>query len=460
MAEDANILAVWMGPVSCHPRNQIEDKNWLPPNGSHTETHEVNKPQSGSESMETNKLDFQIHDAMFSAINKSQGIVEFEMDGTITTANDIFLEILGYSLEEVKGKHHSIFCEKSYADSPEYKNFWKKLNRGEFDSGEYKRVGKNGKELYIQATYNPIFDSTGKPVKVLKIATDVTALKIMNAEFEGKVNAIDKSQGTIEFNMDGTIITANDNFLKVLGYSLDEVKGKHHSIFCEDDYAKSEEYKKFWKKLNRGEFDCGEYKRIGKNGREVYIQATYNPIYDLNGKPMKVFKMATDVTERKRLESERERQAELIMEMSTPVMQLWDGILLLPIVGLVDSERVRLIMDTVLQRILDYQATVVILDIQGVPTVDSTVADHLISITRASKLMGCNCIITGISPEISQSLVDLEMELQDIMTQSSLKDGVKTSMAEINCQIVENKRKATKKKKKKEQEQANELEVK
>ena len=391
--------------------------------------------------MKTDALEASTHKAIINAINKSQGTIEFGMDGTILTANDNFLSVLGYTLEEVKGKHHRIFCEESYANSPEYKKFWEKLNRGEFDSGEYKRIGKNGKEAYIQASYNPIFDLNGKPIKILKIATDITKQKLMNAGFEGKINAIDKSQGTIEFGMDGTILTANDNFLSVLGYTLEEVKGKHHRIFCEESYANSPEYKKFWEKLNRGEFDSGEYKRIGKNGEETYIQASYNPIFDLNGKPMKILKIATDITEQKRLEEERMKQAALIMEMSTPVMRLWDSILLLPIVGLVDSKRVQLIMETVLQKIVDYQAKVVILDIQGVPSVDSAVANHLIKVTKATKLMGCNCIVTGISPEISQALVNLGLELTDILTQSNLKDGVSTSLEMTGFQLNEIKNK-------------------
>jgi len=378
--------------------------------------------------MKQDKLELQKHEAIIKAINKSQGTIEFDMDGIVITANDNFLTVLGYSLEEVKGKHHRIFCEESYANSLEYKKFWEKLNRGEFDSGEYKRIGKNAREVYIQATYNPIFDLNGKPMKILKIASDVTEQKLMNSEFEGKISAIDKSQGTIEFDMDGIVITANDNFLTVLGYSLEEVKGKHHRIFCEESYVNSLEYKKFWEKLNRGEFDSGEYKRIGKNAREAYIQATYNPIFDLNGKPMKILKIASDITEQKRLESERKKQAELIMEMSTPVMQLMDNTILLPIVGLMDSNRVQLIMETMLQKILDFQAEIVILDIQGVPNVDSAVANHLVKISKSSKLMGCTCIITGISPEISQALVNLGIELTDILTQATLKKGVNASL--------------------------------
>ncbi|MBT5958336.1 MAG: PAS domain-containing protein, partial [Nitrospina sp.] len=234
--------------------------------------------------------------AKLDAINKSQGVIEFNMDGTVITANDNFLKVLGYTLEEAVGVHHKNFCEESYARSNEYRQFWEKLNRGEFNEGEYKRIGKGGKEVYIQASYNPIFDPNGRPFKVVKFATDITDQSLENAEYRGKIDAISKSQGVIEFNMDGTVITANENFLNVLGYTLDEAIGVHHREFCEKSYAQSNEYRQFWEKLNRGEFNEGEYKRIGKGGKEVYIQATYNPIFDPNGKPFKVVKFATDIT--------------------------------------------------------------------------------------------------------------------------------------------------------------------
>lgn len=378
-------------------------------------------------------------EGILSAINKSQGTIEFNMDGTIITANDKFLSVVGYTLEEIKGKHHRIFCEDSYTFSPEYNAFWEKLNCGKFDAGVYKRVGKNNKEVYIQATYNPIFDVNNKPIKVIKFATDVTERKVQNAEFESRLSAIDKSQGTIEFTMDGTIITANEKFLAIVGYPLEEIEGKHHRIFCEDSYANSNEYAEFWQKLNRGEFDTGEYRRFGKNGREAFIQATYNPIFDLNGKPVRVLKIASDVTEKKRRENESAKQAALIMDMSTPVMRLWDNILLLPIIGLLDSKRVQLIMEAALQNILDYQARFIILDIQGVPAIDSAVANYLIKVTKATKLMGCNCIVTGMSPQISQALVNLGIELGDIMTQSNLKDGVSTSLKEMGLKLQLNK---------------------
>ena len=237
--------------------------------------------------------------AQMEAINKAQAVIEFNMDGTIITANENFLSTLGYSLEEVQGQHHSMFVEPDFKISAEYKAFWESLNRGEFESKEYKRLGKGGKEVWIQASYNPILDLNEKPFKVVKFATDVTAQKLMNTDFSGQIEAISKSQAVIEFNMDGTIITANDNFLSAVGYTLSEIKGQHHSLFVEDAYKSSIEYQQFWQKLNRGEFDSSEYLRIGKGGKEVWIQASYNPIFDLNGDTLKVVKYATDITGRK-----------------------------------------------------------------------------------------------------------------------------------------------------------------
>lgn len=230
------------------------------------------------------------------AISKSQAVIHFNMDGTIITANQNFLNAVGYSLEEIEGKHHSIFVEPEYAASQEYRNLWAKLNYGQFEAGQFNRLGKNGKEIWIEASYNPILDMNNKPFKVVKYATDITAQKLKNADYIGQIEAIGKSQAVIHFNMDGTIIAANQNFLSVMGYSLEEIKGKHHSMFAKAEYARSQEYKDFWEKLNRGEYQAGEYKRLGKNGKEVWIMASYNPILDMNNKPFKVVKYATDIT--------------------------------------------------------------------------------------------------------------------------------------------------------------------
>jgi len=230
------------------------------------------------------------------AITRAQAVIEFNLDGTIITANDIFLGALGYSLSEIEGKHHSMFVAPSERDSAAYREFWAGLNRGEFRSGEFKRFGKGGNEIWILASYNPILDEAGKPFKIVKFASDVTAQKLKAADFAGQIEAIGKSQAVIEFNMDGVVLNANQNFLGALGYALSDVQGKHHSMFMPPADRDSAAYREFWASLNRGEFQSGEYKRVGKGAKEVWIQASYNPIRDLNGKPYKVVKYATDTT--------------------------------------------------------------------------------------------------------------------------------------------------------------------
>jgi methyl-accepting chemotaxis protein len=242
--------------------------------------------------------------SQIAAISKSQAVIEFDIDGTIRTANDNFLRTLGYSLDEIKGRHHSMFVDEQQRNSHDYREFWAKLARGEFVAGEFKRIGKGGKEVFIQASYNPVLDLNGRPFKVVKYAMDVTAAKLQAADYAGQLAAIGKSQAVIEFNLDGTVRTANDNFLRTLGYSLDEIKGRHHSMFVDDQSRNSGEYREFWAKLGRGEYIAAEFRRVGKGGQEVFIQASYNPILDLNGKPFKVVKYATDVTAQVRLRSQ------------------------------------------------------------------------------------------------------------------------------------------------------------
>ncbi|MGX4807717.1 PAS domain-containing protein [Bradyrhizobium guangdongense] len=230
------------------------------------------------------------------AISRAQAVIEFKLDGTIVTANENFCNALGYSLAEIEGKHHSLFVAEADRNGAAYREFWAALNRGDYQAGEFKRIGKGGKEVWILASYNPLLDESGKPYGVVKFATDVTAQKLKNADLAGQIAAIDKAQAVIEFNMDGTVNTANANFLTALGYSLAEIKGKHHSMFVEPSERDGAAYREFWAALNRGQYQAGEYKRIGKGGKEVYIQASYNPIFDLNGKPFKVVKYATDTT--------------------------------------------------------------------------------------------------------------------------------------------------------------------
>ena len=202
--------------------------------------------------------------AEVAAISRSQAVIEFNMDGTIVTANENFLKTLGYSLGEIQGKHHSMFVEPATRDSAAYREFWASLNRGEYRAAEFKRIGKGGKQIWIQASYNPLLDRNGKPYRVIKFATDVTAAKIGSMADAGMIAAIGRAQAVIEFNLDGTIITANENFLNTMGYSLGEIQGKHHSMFVEPATRDSSTYREFWASLNRGEYQAAEYKRIAR----------------------------------------------------------------------------------------------------------------------------------------------------------------------------------------------------
>jgi methyl-accepting chemotaxis protein len=235
-----------------------------------------------------------------SALDRSLAIIEFDPQGNILTANANFCAALGYALDEIKGRHHSLFVDPAYARTAEYSAFWAKLGRGEFDAQEYLRIGKGGTEVWIQASYNPVRDGRGGVTRVVKVATVTTAEKLRNAEFEGKLAAISRVQAVIEFTPSGEVLTANENFLTTLGYSLGEIKGQHHRMFVDPAYARSAEYQDFWRKLNAGEFIAAEFKRVGKGGAEVWIQASYNPIFDQAGRVTKVVKFATDVTGRVR----------------------------------------------------------------------------------------------------------------------------------------------------------------
>jgi methyl-accepting chemotaxis protein len=231
------------------------------------------------------------------ALNSSLAIIEFSPQGDILRANDNFLNVMGYRASELIGAHHRQFCEPGYAGSEAYRRFWADLGRGQYQSDQFKRFTKTGEAIWLQATYNPIRDRAGKVVKVIKFASDITAAKLKEIDEAGKITAIDRAQAVIEFTPEGTILTANANFLGAVGYELSEIRGKHHSLFCEPSLVQSPEYRQFWTSLSQGQYQAAEYKRIGKGGRIVYIQASYNPIFDDAGKVVKVVKYATDMTE-------------------------------------------------------------------------------------------------------------------------------------------------------------------
>lgn len=256
------------------------------------------------------------------AINRSQAMIEFTVDGVIVNANENFLATMGYSLAEIVGKHHSMFVDPRYAASEEYRQFWSDLKSGKYRAGEFARLAKGNKEIWLQAAYNPITDRNGQTVRVVKFGVDITAAKIRNADFEGQIAAINKSQAVIEFNLDGTVRAANANFLSAMGYSLDEVIGKHHRMFMPAADAAGENYRIFWDDLRSGKSITIETLRVGKGGKEIWLQASYNPILDPLGRPVKIVKFASDITavklaqraieaqERERNEIERRRAEE------------------------------------------------------------------------------------------------------------------------------------------------------
>jgi methyl-accepting chemotaxis protein len=272
--------------------------------------------------------------SVLDALSKSLAIIEFDTSGHILAANQNFCRAMGYEAEELIGQHHRMFVEPAYASSDEYAQFWAKLGRGEFDAREYKRFAKGGREVWIQATYNPVMLGN-KVLKVVKLATDITKEKLRAAENASKLDPIFREQAVIEFSLNGEITTANENFLKTVGYRLDEITGRHHRMFVDPTYAQSYEYTEFWAKLNRGEYIAGEFHRFGKGGRDIWLQASYNPIFDMNGRVTKVVKFASDITPR----------MTAVSELGASLEKLANGVLDVKIVEPFSPELERLRLD-------------------------------------------------------------------------------------------------------------------
>jgi len=307
--------------------------------------------------------------AKVDAIMRSQAVIEFQLDGTILSANENFLGALGYRLDEIVGKHHRMFVDPDDAKSEAYKQFWSDLAAGKFQSAAYKRIAKGGREIWIQATYNPVLDKAGKPIKVIKFATDITEQTNRAADHEAQIAAISRVQAVIEFNLDGSVRNANENFLQTVGYGLTEIVGKHHSMFCDPGYAKSPEYKQFWERLRAGEYVAAEFQRFGKGGREVWIQASYNPVLDARGKPVKVIKFATDITARKRDER-------ICGELTSSLTKMAEG----DLTGRIDTqfsgqfEQLRLAFNQSLMRLTD-----IVVSLRGTSRALKTATSEILS---------------------------------------------------------------------------------
>lgn len=266
--------------------------------------------------------------AKLDALDRSQAVIEFTMDGTVVTANRNFLDAMGFRLDEIKGRSHSLFVDPDYARSEDYRSFWNDLRAGRFQSGEFRRLTRSGQEIWLRATYNPIIGAGGQPTGVIKFATVVTEEKLKAADADGRFAAIDRSQAVIEFALDGTVLTANRHFLDLMKYGADEVRGKHHRIFVDQAEAASPGYTAFWDKLRQGEHEAGEFRRFTKDGSEVWIQATYTPIRDPAGRVWKVVKFATDVTEQRRRSSDFRAQIEAINRSQAVIHFKPDGTIL------------------------------------------------------------------------------------------------------------------------------------
>jgi methyl-accepting chemotaxis protein len=235
--------------------------------------------------------------AKLAAVSRSMAMIEFTPEGIVLDANDNFCRAMGYSAEEVRGKHHRIFCEEAFYRSEEYAKLWRDLARGEPVGGTFLRLNKQGKEVWLEASYMPVFGPDRQVKSVIKVATDISDRVYKEHEEESMLAAIGRSMAVIEFTPEGKVITANDNFLKTMHYSLNEVIGQHHSLFCHRAESESQAYKAFWASLNRGEYHSHRFERKDKHGHTVFLEASYNPLFDAKGRLYKVVKFASDITQ-------------------------------------------------------------------------------------------------------------------------------------------------------------------
>ncbi|QRI86521.1 PAS domain-containing methyl-accepting chemotaxis protein [Pseudomonas putida] len=234
--------------------------------------------------------------AKLAAISRSMAMIEFAPDGTILDANERFCQAMGYSAEELRGKHHRLFCEPDYAKSAEYQQLWRELGQGKAISGTFERIDKAGREVWLEASYMPVLDEQRQVTSVIKVASDITQRVVLEHESESLLKAISRSMAVIEFTPQGRVIKANQNFLDTMGYRLDEVVGHHHGLFCLAQERESAQYREFWASLNRGEYHSHRFERVNKQGQTVFLEASYNPIFDSKGRLCKVVKFASDIT--------------------------------------------------------------------------------------------------------------------------------------------------------------------
>ncbi|EAH7030551.1 PAS domain-containing methyl-accepting chemotaxis protein [Campylobacter lari] len=264
---------------------------------------------------------------ILNAISKTMAMIEFQTDGTIISANENFLKTMNYSLDEIKGKHHSMFCLPEVVKSQHYSDFWKDLKSGKSRNGLFRRIAKGGKDIYLEANYLPILDQNNKIYKVIKFANDITQRHYEMLDLKNTIDAANRSMAIIEFNPYGEILNANENFTQTMGYSLSEIKGKHHSMFCEEKFRNSKEYTIFWEELRSGKFQSGKFIRFGKNNKLIHLEASYNPIKNDDGKIYKVIKFATDITEQVVRDEEKLKLISELAEQNDNLTQEGDSVI-------------------------------------------------------------------------------------------------------------------------------------
>jgi len=385
-------------------------------------------------------------------LSASQCLVELELSGKIRWANDHFAALTGYSLEELQSLDCWQLLDATRLSTEERETFFQTLHDGSCATESFGCRNKNQTESWLIILFIPVKDAATQQTTCLAIATDASASKQAYMSMAGMTTALERSTAVIEFDPRGTILRCNERVLDIMGYQHDEVIGKHHRIFARPEHSASSEYLDFWASLAAGDFVPGRFERLRKDGSCVWLEASYNPIFDQKGNVIRVVKFATDITESVRANEEidikakalavaleqaqeseqiRDEMDRALQEMSTPVTPIWDGILLLPLVGVVDSTRTDDVMRKTLLRISEHQSKIFILDISGVPTVDTAVANQLVKITKATRFMGCETIISGLSPTIAHTMVDLGVDVGEVRTTSTLRDAFRIALKQV-----------------------------
>ncbi|MCA9715874.1 MAG: PAS domain S-box protein [Myxococcales bacterium] len=349
-----------------------------------------------------------------------RGVAQLDLEGHILHVNAAFSSIVGYAPDELVGQHHRALCDPIYAESDEYRRFWAQLRAGSTHTGLFPRRGRGNRLIWLRGTYIPLRDASGER-RVLKVVMDATEEELERREARAKLQALDHVQGIVEFTPEGEILAANETFAAMFGYTPTELVGRHHAILCDADFAGSRAYERFWRQLRSGEVQAQEFQRRAKDGSIRILKASYTPVVDESGRAVKIVKFASDVTE------DAARRTAL-HEMSTPVIPIWPGVLLTPLVGIMSERRAQDVLTKCLERIAEGHTTRLIMDVAGIAELDGTAARHLIRVARCAALMGCKTIISGLTPSVARRVVEEGVDLETIETAGTLASALERAI--------------------------------